>query len=307
VTPAFGIALKIASALAFTVMAALIKHVGDRYPVGEVVFFRSAFALFPLMAWLAARREVVASIRTTNFLGHARRSLAGSFGMFCNFTALALLPLPDATAIGYASPFFATALGAVVLKEHVRPYRWLAVILGFCGVLVMMVPHLRHGLLETGLSGGSALGAVVALTSAAFSGVASVEVRRLSHTERTGSIVFYFCTISASFGLMTILFGWVWPTASDAAALIGAGVVGGIGQILFSASFRHADVSVLAPFDYVSLIWALAIGLAIFGEWPAAEVLFGAGIVVGSGVFLVMRERRAVRQRRLASEPHPAE
>jgi drug/metabolite transporter (DMT)-like permease len=307
VTPAYGIALKIASALAFTVMAALIKHVGDRYPVGQVVFFRSAFALIPLLAWLATRGEILSSVRTRNLGGHARRSLAGSFGMFCNFTALSLLPLPDATAIGYAGPFFATLLGALVLKEHVRPYRWLAVGIGFLGVLVMMVPHLRHGVLANGLTGGAALGAIVALTSAAFSGVASVEVRRLSHTEPTGAIVFYFCTISASFGLMTILFGWVWPTPADAAALIGAGIVGGIGQILFSASFRHADVSVLAPFDYMSLLWALAIGFAIFGEWPAVEVLLGAGVVVGSGIFLVMRERRAIRQRRLAEQPHPAE
>src|SRR6202040_2517876 len=145
-----AISLKVASALIFAVMAALVRYLGTAYPVGQVVCFRSAFALVPVAVIYAWRRELEAAIRTGRPFGHAGRGLTAIGGMFCNFSALARLPIVDATAISFASPLITVAMAALLLKERVRIYRWSAVIIGFVGVLVMLVPHL-----EIGVSGGS--------------------------------------------------------------------------------------------------------------------------------------------------------
>uniref|UniRef100_UPI003D6F8AC4 DMT family transporter n=1 Tax=Pantanalinema rosaneae TaxID=1620701 RepID=UPI003D6F8AC4 len=141
VQPVLGIALKIASALAFTMMATSVKYVSTRYPVGQIVFFRSFFALIPLLIWLAWTDHIVNAVRTRNLRGHAARSVVNSIGMICGFIALSQLPLSDAIAIGYAAPLMVVALAALILKEKVRAYRWSAVAVGFAGVLLMLSPQ----------------------------------------------------------------------------------------------------------------------------------------------------------------------
>jgi drug/metabolite transporter (DMT)-like permease len=138
-----AISLKVASALIFAVMSALVRYLGTDYPVGQVVFFRSAFAIVPVVVIYAWRRELEAAVRMGRPLGHAGRGLTAVGGMFCNFSALARLPIVDSTAISFASPLITVAMAALVLKERVRIYRWSAVIVGFVGVLVMLLPHLR--------------------------------------------------------------------------------------------------------------------------------------------------------------------
>lgn len=285
-----GISLKIISTLAFTAMSTLIKLVGAGYPTGQVVFFRSFFALVPLLIWLASRNELIDAVRTTRFFGHLRRSLAGSMAMFCGFTALALLPLPDATAIGYATPLMTTALAALVLKEVVRVYRWSALGVGFVGMLIMMIPYFKAG--GGGISGGQAVGAMFGLLGAFCGAVASVEIRRLAQIEKTGAIVFYFSSTAALFGALTAVFGWRMPSLHDGAILVMAGIAGGVGQILLTSSYRFAPASVIAPFDYTSLIWALAVGFVVFADVPEPLVLVGATLVILAGLFVIWRERQ---------------
>jgi drug/metabolite transporter (DMT)-like permease len=122
-----GISLKLVSAVLFAVMSALIRYLGARYPIGEVVFFRSAFAIVPVMIVYAWRGELAAAVRTESPLGQASRGALSIVGMFCNFGALARLPLIEANAIGFTSPLIGVALAALVLKERVRIYRWSAV------------------------------------------------------------------------------------------------------------------------------------------------------------------------------------
>ncbi len=285
-----GIGLKVISALAFTVMSTLIKLVSGDFPVGELVFYRSFFALMPLLAWLAARGEIIDAVRTHHFKGHAKRSIAGSCAMFSGFAALSFLPLPDATAIGYATPILATALAALVLKEKVVSYRWAALAVGFGGMFVMLAPYLSF----TGLmSGGRPLGAMFGLMGACFGAIASVEMRKLAQIEKMGAIVFYFSSAAAFFGLVAGLwFGWVRPTPHQTVILVSAGVMGGIGQILLTSSYRYAPVSIIAPFDYTTLLWALVFGFAVFGDVPEPLVLAGAALVIAAGLFVIWRERR---------------
>jgi len=152
---------------------------------------------------------------------------------------------------------------------------------------------------------GATLGAVSALVAAGFAATAMVLVRKLVETERSATIVLYFSLTSSVFGLATLPFGWVMPTTEQFALLIGAGIFGGIGQILLTESYRHADMSVVAPFEYASLILSVAIGYLIFHDVPTIEMLAGGAIVVGSGLFIIYREHKLGLERKRASEVSP--
>jgi drug/metabolite transporter (DMT)-like permease len=286
-----AISLKVASALIFAVMAALVRYLGPAYPVGQVVFFRSAFAIVPVVVIYAWRRELEAAIRMGRPFGHAGRGLTAIGGMFCNFSALARLPIVDATAISFASPLITVAMAALVLKERVRIYRWSAVIVGFAGVMVMLVPYLDLGG-TTAASTGEALGAAFGLAGAFFNAGSVIQTRHLTKSETTSSIVFYFSLICALAGLATLPFGWNTPSATELAALIGVGICGGLGHIVLTESYRWAPASLVAPFDYTSMLWALVLGYLAFGEFPTSLGFLGAAIIAGAGLFVIWRERQ---------------
>jgi drug/metabolite transporter (DMT)-like permease len=283
----FGIGLKLTSTIAFILMSAQAKFLSNYYPIGQLIFCRAFFAMIPLLIWLGMRGELKNSIFNTYPPSHLKRCIAGSSGMFFGFGALSYLPLPDATAISYLTPLLTTGLAALLLNEHVRSYRWGAVGIGFCGMLLMLSPHL------TGLGDDtSPIGAMLGLCGAICSAFASLEVRKLSRAETTGSIVFYFTLTTSIFGALSVFLGWKMPSVGDALFMIGTGIAGGIGQILLTSSYRHADVSVIAPFDYCSLLWALVIGYFLFGETPNPIVLAGAAIVIAAGVTVIYWERQ---------------
>jgi drug/metabolite transporter (DMT)-like permease len=297
VQPLLGIALKIASALAFTLMSAGVKLVAERYPIGEVVFFRSAFALVPLLAWLSWRGDLINAVRTDDLKGHLLRGIISTSGMFAGFIALSFLPLSDAVAIGYASPLITVVLAALILKETVRAYRWSAVVVGFVGVIIMLLPHLNGSIVAQGLAGGAGVGALFALFAACCSAGATIQIRRLMVRERTGAIVFYFSLLTTFMGLMTIVLGWRMPDLADAVLLVVIGILGGIGQILLTLSYRHADTSVIAPFEYTTMLWAVLIGWFAFSQLPQATVVAGGLIVAAAGCFVLWRERQLGLQR----------
>jgi drug/metabolite transporter (DMT)-like permease len=295
--PFLGISLKIASALAFTLMSAGVKLVAERYPIGEVVFFRSAFALVPLLAWLSWRGDLINAVRTDDLKGHLLRGIISTSGMFAGFIALSYLPLSDAVAIGYASPLITVVLAALILKETVRAYRWSAVVVGFVGVIIMLLPHLNGSIVAQGLAGGAGVGALFALFAACCSAGATIQIRRLMVRERTGAIVFYFSLLTTFMGLMTIVLGWRMPDLADAVLLVVIGILGGIGQILLTLSYRHADTSVIAPFEYTTMLWAVLIGWFAFSQLPQATVVAGGLIVAAAGCFVLWRERQLGLQR----------
>jgi drug/metabolite transporter (DMT)-like permease len=286
--PLIGIALVLAATFSFSLMAALVRHLGQTVPLGEVVFARSFLALIPLLAWIAWRGELLTALRTSNPGAHLSRSAIGAFAMFLNFAALTLLPLADATAIGFAAPIFSVVLAAMFLGEIIRARRWSAVGVGFIGVLVMLSPYI--GAAPRGE--GAALGALLAIAGAFTVAVAMTQVRHLSRTESTASLVFYFSLVCSVCGLATIPWGWVWPGAWESVLMVVMGLAGGIGQILITESYRHAPASVLAPFAYTAMIYSIAIGYVWFGEVPETIVLAGAVIVIAAGLFVIWRERK---------------
>ncbi|WP_096786711.1 DMT family transporter [Rhodobacter sp. CZR27] len=301
--PLRGIGLKVASVLIFIVMSSLIKATADRVPAGEAVFFRSFFAMPVILVWLVWRRELRVGLRPVNPMGHVWRGLVGTLAMGLGFAGLAYLPLPEVTALGYAAPLLTVIFAAMFLGEEVRAFRISAVALGLAGVLIVLSPRLT--VLSGGIGHREAFGAMLVLGGAVFAGLAQVFIRKLVTTEATAAIVFYFSLTATLLSFVTLPFGWVRPTPTEAALLIGAGVLGGIAQILLTSSYRHADASLVAPFEYASMLFALAIGYAVFGETPTLVMLGGASLVVAAGILIIWRERRLglerARQRRVVT------
>ena len=289
--PLRGIGLKLGSVLIFIVMSAMIKTTAAHVPAGQTVFFRSFFAIPVIVVWLAMRHELRTGFRAVNPLGHVWRGLMGTCAMGLGFAGLGYLPLPEVTAIGYAAPLLTVIFAAMFLGEEVRAFRITAVILGLTGVMIVLSPRLT--LIEGETTGHrEAFGAMLVLGGAVFAALAQVFVSKLVLTEKTPAIVFWFSLTATGLSLLTLPFGWVVPTPMETATLIGAGLLGGVGQILLTSSYREADASVVAPFDYASMIFALLIGYFVFAEVPSWTMLGGAALVVLAGILIIWRERK---------------
>lgn len=287
-----GIGLKLASALLFAAMSALVRDLGKVAPVGQMVFFRSAFAILPVVVIYALRGELGTAVRTSRPLGQLGRGLLSVCGMFSNFAALVRLPLADVTAISFASPLITVALAALILKERVRIYRWSAVVVGFAGVIVMLIPNLGVGHYAAIGATTATVGSLLAVGSCICNAGTVIQTRRLTQSETTSSIVFYFSLVCAIAGALTLPFDWYTPTLPQLCGLIALGVLGGLAHILLTESYRHAQASVVAPFDYTSMLWALLLGYWLFGELPDTLVYVGGSIVAGAGLFVIFRERQ---------------
>ena len=288
--PLRGISFKLASVLVFIVMSAMIKTTADHVPAGQAVFFRSFFALPVIVVWLLWTREFPAGLKTANPMGHVWRGFAGTCAMGLGFAGLGYLPLPEVTAIGYAAPLLTVIFAAMFLNEEVRLFRIGAVALGLTGGLIVLAPRLT--VTGEGAGPAEAFGATRVLGGAVFAALAQVFVRKLVAGERTATIVFYFSLTSTLLSFVTLPFGWVVPSPTETATLVAAGLLGGLGQILLTSSYRFADASVVAPFDYASMIFALAFGWFFFDELPTLTMLAGAALVVTAGLLIIWRERR---------------
>lgn len=280
-----GIVMRLAAITSFSIMAAIIKLAYDRgVSTPEIMFHRSFFALPVLAAWIALQRQWGAW-RTQRPRAHLARSAIGLVSMALAFTALALLPLAEATTLSFAAPLFALALSAPVLGERVGPARWIAVLIGFAGVLVVMQP---------GAGRLPLLGTLVALGAAFGVACVTVAVRSISRTESTLTTVLWFTLLSvAATGALLPWFAQAHDP-STWALLAAIGLAGGIGQIGLTASLRHAPVATLAPIDYLQLLYAVLFGWLLFGSQPALTTWAGAGLIIVSVLSTI--RRRAVRE-----------
>lgn len=296
--PGTAIALKLMAVFLFMVMAAMIKAATQNVPAGEAVFFRSAFALLPILLWVWHRGEIKEALIPNNLKGHVWRGLFGTTAMVLTFAGLGLLPLPEVTAIGYATPMFTVILAAIMLGERVRVFRISAVALGLIGVMIVMWPRLTVDTLGTAAS----LGALMVLGASILRALVQIHIRTLVKTEHTAAIVFYFSLTATMLSLLSLPFGWVVPSTVDLVLLVCAGLVGGVAQILVTSSYRFGAASMLAPFDYASLIFAALIGYVIFSELPTLATIIGASLVVLGGVLIIWRERQLGMDRRKARQ-----
>lgn len=283
-----GILLKVTSVTVFVSMSTLIKASAEGMPAGQIVFFRSAFAVVPILIFLAVRGQLDTAWRTASPLSHFLRGLVGVTAMSLGFFGIMRLPLPDAIAIGYAMPLLTVVFAAVFLGETVRIFRWSAVAVGLGGVLIITWPRLS--LFSEGFGSGEALGALAVLASAAFGATAMILVRKLVLTEKTPTIVLYFSLTATLLSFASLPFGWIMPDWQTVTLLALAGFCGGLGQILLTQSYRHAEVSTIAPFEYTSIVLGIVIGYFLFDDVPTWTMLLGTTIVVSAGLFVILRE-----------------
>jgi drug/metabolite transporter (DMT)-like permease len=291
-----GIGLKVASVTVFVGMSTSIKFAGA-VPAGEIVFFRSFFAVLPVLALFAWRGELRTALKTSHPFSHIARGLVGVSAMGLGFFALTRLSLPDAITLNYASPLVVVIFSSIFLHEKIRVYRWSAVVIGLVGVTIISWPKLTLFSAPAGVSAGQAVGAVAALAAATIGAVAMLLVRRLVRSETSATIVLWFSLTSSAAALITIPFGWSALSAEQAAFLIVSGICGGLAQILLTESYRHAEASTVAPFEYTSMILGIVIGYLAFGDVPTAHTIVGGIIVVGAGIFIIWRERQLGIQR----------
>ncbi|WP_043530901.1 DMT family transporter [Litchfieldella xinjiangensis] len=284
--PMTGILLRLLSGVLFTGMMVCIKAVSTVAPVGQTVFFRSAFALLPIVVFLALRGEFPRGLATRRPAGHLMRSGLGAAAMFASFAALAYLPVAEATLLAQLTPVLMALGGVLLLGERFSLCRGAALALALGGVGVLIVPGL-----EAGAAGGRLPGYVLGLLAALLSAAALLTVRRISRTETPGAIAFYFVLVTTLAGLATAPLGWASLTGTELGLLILSGLFGGSAHIAMTLALRYAEASRLAPFEYVALIWPVLADLLIFGVALSSGFLLALPLVLGGAVLAAFEGR----------------
>lgn len=286
--PLLAVALKLGALFLFTSMSALVKALSDEFPPGQLVFFRSLFAIPVIILWLTARRELAQGFVVKKPMGHFWRGVLGTSAMGLTFTGLSLLPLPEVTAIGYATPIFTLILAAVMLGERIRMIRIGAVALGLLGVMIMIWPRLGSTQMET----AATIGALCVLGATFARAFVQIHIRQLVKVDHPAAIVFYFSLTATLLSALTAIWGWTTPTLNQALILIIMGLIGGVAQILVTSSYRFGQASMLAPYDYATMLFAIVIGYFAFDELPTVAILIGAALVIAGNVVVIWREHQ---------------
>lgn len=289
VNPMRGILCKLASVTVFVMMQACIKAAGPEIPAGQITFFRSAFGMAPILCYLAFRSDLRGAFKTPSVSGHVKRGIIGILGMAFGFYGLTKLPLPDAIAIGYSQPLIVVVIAALFLRESVGAFRWSAVVVGMIGVLIISWPKLTM-FDEGGMGAQQAVGAVAVFLGAIMSGLAMLQTRQLVQTDKSSTIVLYLSLSGSLFSLLTLPFGWSAPGWRDTVLLVGAGIFGGLGQILITEAYRYAEASTVAPFEYTSILLGIGIAYIFFGDIPTFAMLLGTTITAFAGIAIILRE-----------------
>ena len=272
----------------FAASSAASKWLVQSYPIGEVLFTRTLVSLMVCSIFILPQTGL-SVFRTQRLRHHLLRS--GSQGVSQTFLlfAFTMMPLAGAIAINFSAPLFATLASALVLKEPVGAARWTALLVGFCGVLIVTHPG----------TGTFQIGALFALGNAVLYGSVTAGVRSMTRTESAETLTLYQLALLTAFFALFMPWTWIWPSPSDSVWILFNGTSNAIGQYWWTRALHLAPASAVAPFYYLSLIWASIMGFLIWGEMPTVSLVIGSAIVAGSGLFLFWRETR-VRRARMA-------
>jgi drug/metabolite transporter (DMT)-like permease len=294
--PILALGLRICAAVMFATLLMLVKYAGESgVALPEIMFWRQAVTIPVLLGWLLMTGGLH-RLRTRRIGSHARRAGIGMTNMVFNFGATILLPLAEATVLGFTTPLFAVVLAALVLREHIGPYRWLAVGLGFLGVLIIAQP---------GVAPISTLGTTLGLLAAFFIAVINYQIRDLGRTEDPISIAFYFAAFGAPLAALALPFFATSHSGEQWLVLMGIGLTGTIAQVLLAASLRYGAVASVIVMDYTALIWATLYGWLIWDRLPTQSTWLGAPLIVAAGLVIAWREHRLGRQAALKENTRP--
>ena len=278
------------SVCAFSLMDVLVKW-SDAYPVGQVLFFRGFCGIIPIL-FLIPRDRFLDFYKTTRPLLHFKRCLSGLIALVAIFIALRNLPLATVVSITFAAPIFTTIFSIFLLKEKVGLYRWLAVLVGFVGIIVITEP---------GFSSLNFYYIYPIIFCLGLSYVA-IAIRKLSTTEPVWLISFFFSFSIAILGLLSLFQGWVMPNFLDLFLLSMVGILGGLANLWLSQSYKYSEVSLVTPLKYLALVFAIIFGYFIWSEVPTLKTLMGALLVILSSLIIFRREMTL--KRRLSVTRH---
>ena len=286
-TPMRAALLMLGSTMAFGLMAVAIRYATRYVPTQEVAFFRNAFGLLALLPMLL--RPGHAPLKTQQLPRYFVRSAIGLGSMLCAFWALGHLPLAQAVSLSYSTPLFVTIAAVLWLGETVRVRRWAAVVVGFIGVLVIVRPG----------TAGFTAGSLVAVGAAVLSSLVAIQIKQLTRVDSADTVVLYTYVFWVPLSLIPAVFVWVWPTGFAWLWLLATGVLGTIGQLLWTRALRLGEVSALTPISFLQLPLVTLFGWLLFHESVDRWTIMGAGIILAANAYIAHRE--AVLSRRAAS------
>ncbi len=276
--PRKAVAIMLTGIALFSILNGVVKDEVAIFPVNQIVFFRNALAL-PALAAVIALTGGIGQLRTAHPFRHVTHGITMTLSLMAAFVGFRLMPLAEATAISFLRPLLVTLLAGLLLREVVRPIAWIAVLLGFAGVLVMVRPG--AGVFEEG--------AIYSLAAALIGALNMLQQRRLSLIDQTMGIVFWYMAISSLVLLPTLSIWWVTPTPGQLAGLIGMGLASGLCQYIIIRPLYYAQASTLAPVQYSSMIWSIVIGFLWFGDAPTLPVLTGSAVVIAATALVWLR------------------
>lgn len=284
--PLLALFVRLLAAFALATMGMLVKLAGERGAhLIELIFWRQLLTMVLLGTGLALTGNL-ALLKTRRLPAHARRAASGLFGMVFTYGAVLLLPLAEATTLGFTAPVFAVLIAMALLGERIGPYRWGAVAMGFAGVIVVMQPF-------SGLHAGVTLfGVAVGLVAPFLVAIISFQLQDLNTTENPWSIVFWFATLSLPVAAIALPFVMAAHDPLTWALIFGMGLVGAAAQMLLTTSLRFGSAAVILLMDYTALLWASYYGYAIFDRAAPASLWLGAPLIIGAGLLIVWRERQ---------------
>lgn len=290
--PSLGISLRLLSGVLMAGMFVSVKAVSEDVPLGQIVFFRSFFAILPLVIFLWVRGEFPGGLATKRPGAHFLRAGFGALALFGSFAALARLNLAEAVLIAQLSPILMAVGAALLLSERLTQWRIWGLVFGFAGVIVLVWPELSTPSGEDTRLIGYAIGFV----AAALSALALLMVRSLNRTESPGAIALYFVLASMIGGVLTLPWGWIAPDVPTLVLLILSGLFGGFGHIAMTLAFRYTEASRLAPFEYVALIWPVLADVFIFGVGLAPGFLLAAPLILIGALIASAEKRERVKE-----------
>ena len=273
-----GVLYGIASVACFAMMDASVKWL-DMFPVGQVLFSRFFFGLIPILM-LVPRSEFKTFYKTSRPKLHAFRAITGTLAIIALFIALREIPLADVVSLTFGGPIFVTLGSIFFLSEKVGIRRWVAVLIGFFGMLLIVKPAYEELNIYY----------IFPIIFCIFFACVALSIRSLSSTEPNYRIALYFSLLSMIVGLLTLPFGWVMPNKFELFLLIFTGLVGSVANILLTVSLRYAEASLVTPTKYLNLVFAILLGYFIWSEIPKLLTLVGAGLIIISSVIIFMRE-----------------
>jgi len=273
----------------FTCNGVMIRLLSEQIESVQTAFFRAFFSVLLLAPMMLSGK--VKPWHSTRKTGHFWRTFMGTVSMVLGFYAVSMLPLADATALGFSQPLFSVCVAALVVGEKVRWRRWSATIVGFIGVLVMVRPG----------AGSLQPGALVALANAATVAFSILLVKRLSDSETPLMILTQFAIWSTLLLTLPAIWVWRWPDAWGWTLAVGVSASATVGQYFWVQAFKAGEMSAVAPFEYLRLPFAVFMGWLIWGQMPEIWTYVGAVIVIASALYIAQREATLARERRLAA------